>query len=191
MRAAAAAEGIDLFPVSTFRDFEAQLRIWNEKFRGRRPLYDRGGELLDYSTLNEPEIVSAILCWSAVPGASRHHWGTDIDVIDKASLPPGHASGLIPAEYGPGGPFEKLTGWLNANMPRFGFFRPYTVDRGGVSPEPWHLSYAPVSVPALEQLTESLLRTALLESEIEGKELVVQRLAEIHRRYVTSVDSFV
>ena len=27
----------------------------------------------------------------------------------------------------------------------FGFYRPYASDRGGVQPEPWHLSYAPVA----------------------------------------------
>ena len=33
-------------------------------------------------------------------------------------------------------------------MHAFGFFRPYTTDRGGVAPEPWHLSYAPVAARA-------------------------------------------
>ncbi len=37
----------------------------------------------------EAERVAAILVWSALPGASRHHWGTDCDVIDAAALPPG------------------------------------------------------------------------------------------------------
>ncbi len=31
----------------------------------------------------------------------------------------------------------------------FGFYRPYAVDRGGVHPEPWHLSYAPLAQQAL------------------------------------------
>ena len=33
--------------------------------------------------------IDAILCWSALPGGSRHHWGTDCDVIDAAALPAG------------------------------------------------------------------------------------------------------
>src|SRR5688572_28052758 len=63
MRAAAARDGIDLAPVSGFRDIAAQLRIWNEKYRGQRTLYDRNGQALDYASLNPPQIVEAILCW--------------------------------------------------------------------------------------------------------------------------------
>ena len=40
MRAAAQKDGIDMQPFSTFRDFNTQLRIWNHKFAGKKPLYD-------------------------------------------------------------------------------------------------------------------------------------------------------
>ena len=96
--------------------------------------------------LDEPAAVEAILLWSALPGASRHHWGTDVDVVDRSACPPGYRPQLMTAEFAPRGIFAKLDGWLAANMGHFGFFRPYTRDRGGVLPEPWHLSYAPVSV---------------------------------------------
>ena len=36
MRAAAAGQGIDLVPFSSFRDFDRQLSIWNAKARGER-----------------------------------------------------------------------------------------------------------------------------------------------------------
>ncbi len=45
MRDAARAEGIDLQAVSSFRDFDRQLVLWNRKWRGDRPLYDRSGAL--------------------------------------------------------------------------------------------------------------------------------------------------
>ena len=38
LRKAARAEGIDLKPVSSFRDFDRQLAIWNGKFSGERPM---------------------------------------------------------------------------------------------------------------------------------------------------------
>ena len=60
-------------------------------------------------------------------------------------MPAGYKLQVVPAEYHAGGPFHRLTTWLDAHMHAFGFFRPYTTDRGGVSPEPWHLSYAPVA----------------------------------------------
>jgi LAS superfamily LD-carboxypeptidase LdcB len=188
MRAAAADAGIDLVPVSSFRDFEAQLKIWNEKYRGERQLYDREGRPLEHSALNEPQLIEALLWWSAVPGASRHHWGTEIDVIDRLALPAGQGAKLLPAEFGPAGPFSRLNRWLDENMQVFGFFRPYRFFRGGVSPEPWHLSYGPVAQVALERLTVSVLRRALEERDVEGKAVVLSQLVEIHRRYVASVD---
>lgn len=188
MRRAAAEDGIDLLPVSSFRDFDAQVRIWNEKFQGRRALFDRNGRSLEASALETEALVDAILCWSAVPGGSRHHWGSDVDVIDRASVAAGASVRLLPEEF-TAGPFVPLNRWLAANMARFGFFRPYSTDQGGVAPEPWHLSYAPVAVPALEQLTEAVLRDALQGADLGGAEIVMKRLAQIHRRYVAAVDS--
>ena len=74
MKAHAAREGIDLAMVSGFRDFHAQQRIWDMKFRGERPLYDEHGNVRDRTAMSDEEAVDAILCWSALPGASRHHW---------------------------------------------------------------------------------------------------------------------
>ena len=96
MRAAAAADGIDLVAFSSFRDFDRQLAIWNGKFRGERPMQDRAGRPLDALALTPAERVAAILWWSALPGASRHHWGTDIDVMDAARCPPATASRSSP-----------------------------------------------------------------------------------------------
>ena len=161
MRDAAQRDGIELAARSSFRDFDTQLTIWNAKWSGERPLYDRQGRPLERRQLADSQAVDAILCWSAIPGGSRHHWGSDVDVIDAASVPPGYAVQLVPAEYARDGIFGRLSAWLDANMQRFGFFRPYRTDRGGVSPEPWHLSYAPVSLPALESLSLSMLRHVL------------------------------
>ncbi|HJS21779.1 MAG TPA: M15 family metallopeptidase [Steroidobacteraceae bacterium] len=189
MRSEATAAGFDLTPVSSFRDFDTQLRIWNEKYRGERALYGRDGRRLEHAALNETELVDAMLCWSAMPGASRHHWGTEIDVVDRLALAPGQAAKLLPIEYGPSGPFARLNSWLDAHMHCYGFFRPYHHDRGGVAPEPWHLSYAPVAERALERLTVAVLRAALEEGAVAGKAQLLNRLEDIHRRYVASVDS--
>ena len=145
MREAAARAGIDLVPASSFRDFATQVRIWNEKWTGRRPLHDRAGRPVEAARLTPKRRIEAILAWSAPPGGSRHHWGTEIDVYDRAALPDGARLGLVPAEYGPDGPFARLTAWLDAHMHRYGFHRPYVTDRGGVQPEPWHLSHFPTA----------------------------------------------
>jgi LAS superfamily LD-carboxypeptidase LdcB len=188
MRDAAAVDGIDLQVPSSFRDFATQLAIWNRKWVGERPLYDRAGRPIARQQLSDSEAVDAILCWSALPGGSRHHWGSDVDVIDASAIPAGYKVELLPAEYTEDGIFAKLTRWLDANMQQFGFFRPYRTDRGGVSPEPWHLSYAPVALPALESLSLSMLRHVLEASDIAGKPHVLARLPEIYTRYLLAVD---
>lgn len=188
MREAALQAGIDLVPFSSFRDFDRQLAIWNGKARGERPLHGADGELLDAANLDEPARVAAILCWSALPGASRHHWGTDFDVMDAAALPPGYRLQVIPEEYAPDGVFGRLHAWLETHAGRFGFYRPYSTWRGGVRPEPWHLSHAAVAAQALAQFSEATLREALQSVGLEGRATVERKLPELFARYVTNVD---
>ncbi|HSY09137.1 MAG TPA: M15 family metallopeptidase [Steroidobacteraceae bacterium] len=185
---AARAAGIELAIVSSFRDFERQVAIWNAKFTGERQLLDRDGRALAHAQLSERALIDAILIWSALPGASRHHWGTDIDVVDRAAVAPDYRPQLVPAEFASDGPFAHLDAWLAANMAAFGFFRPYTTDRGGVQPEPWHLSFAPLAEPALAALTPQVLSAALCASAVRGRDAVLARLPEIHARYVTAID---
>lgn len=187
LKAAALEAGIDLAIASAFRDFGAQLRIWNMKYRGERPLYDEDGKPRDHSSLDAEALVSAILCWSALPGASRHHWGTDIDVIDRAAMPDGYRYRLVPEEFAADGVFARLNDWLADNIARFDFFQPYAEFRGGVQREPWHLSFAPVATAALGLLTPRLIAAALADSELLGKDTVLPRLAEIHRTYVANI----
>ncbi|MGC3981707.1 MAG: M15 family metallopeptidase [Steroidobacteraceae bacterium] len=188
MRDAAARDGIDLQSRSAFRDFDTQLLIWNRKWRGERTLYNRDGKVLEHASLSPPALLDAILTWSAVPGGSRHHWGSEIDLIDAAAVPAGYQVQLVPAEYAADGLFARLSAWLDANATKFGFFRPYRTDRGGVSPEPWHLSYAPVAMRALEALSLAMLRRLLEESEIEGKSQILARLPEIYTRFLLAID---
>ena len=188
LREAAAREGFDLCLVSSFRDFDRQVGIWNAKFRGERPLLDRNSRPLDAAKLDERAKVDAILLWSALPGASRHHWGSDFDVIDRAAVEPGFRPQLTVDEFTGEGPFARLNDWLGLNLARFAFFRPYQTDRGGVHPEPWHLSYAPVAGVALTGLTLDVLYEAVDKSEMLGREHVLTRLPEIHAKYVMAVD---
>lgn len=189
LRSAARADGIDLTIVSAFRAFRRQEALWNGKFTAERPLYDRSGAEVSRADLaDDAALVDAILIWSALPGASRHHWGTDFDVADLAAVPAGYRPQLVPQEYAVGGCFEKLDRWLTANMGKYGFFRPYRRDRGGVQPEAWHLSFAPVALPALESLSLEVLREAISGAQMWGREAVLARLPELYERYVRTVD---
>jgi LAS superfamily LD-carboxypeptidase LdcB len=188
LRRAALAAGFDLMPASSFRDFARQLAIWNAKYSGTMPLYDASGRALEAAQLTPPERVAAILQWSALPGASRHHWGTDLDLIDRKAAGKGYRVQLTAAEFTAPGPFAPLAQWLEANAPRFGFFRPYRGVLSGVRPEPWHFSFAPVAEPARRALSAGVLRETLSAASLLGGEYVLERLDELHARYVASID---
>lgn len=189
LRAAAARDGIDLVAASSFRDFARQLAIWNAKCRGERELRGRDGQLLDAATLDEDSLVEAILQWSALPGTSRHHWGTDFDVIDRAAMPAGYRVQFITEEFAPGGVFHHLDRWLDGHAGDYGFYRPYGSYRGGVQPEPWHLSHAPVATAAEAQFSVDVLREALDASDILARGAVQHLLPQIIQRFVQNVDA--
>jgi LAS superfamily LD-carboxypeptidase LdcB len=191
LRAAALADGIDLLPIASFRPFEAQVRIWNRKFSGAAPLYDRDGRARDFAALAPEDRVRAILGWSGLPGASRRHWGTDIDVFDRAALPPGYKTRLLPDEAAPGGVFARLHAWLDRHIERYGFYRPYGSDRGGMYPEPWHLSHAASAQAALVAYRAQgidLLAQVVGASDMQGRALVLSMLPEIFTKHVLNED---
>jgi LAS superfamily LD-carboxypeptidase LdcB len=188
LRRAALADGFDLVPQSSFRDFSRQLMIWNQKFSGAKPMVDAAGLPLDASKLDAAERVAAILLWSALPGASRHHWGTDVDLIDRHAVARGFAVQLTPQEFAPGGPFAALSEWLTDNAARFGFFRPFRGVLSGVQPEPWHFSFAPIAENARRRLTPGVLHRAITAAPLLGKDAVLARLDELHARYVAAID---
>lgn len=189
MRAAARQGGFDLAPLSSFREFDRQRAIWNAKYRGERRAVDRRGRPLDMAALAPGERVEAILLWSALPGASRHHWGTDVDVADGGVIAKGYEPRLETGEFRRGGPFAPLSAWLERHMHRFGFYRPYTRRGRGVQPEPWHLSFAPVSRQALPMMTVELLAGAIRGSGVDGEAEILARLPAILERYVRDVDA--
>lgn len=192
----AAFAGFDLMAVSTFRPFEEQLQIWNNKAQGKRALLSDEGEPLDFNSLSKEEVVFRILRWSALPGASRHHFGTDIDVIDKNGLNenPDYKVQLVPAEYASDGIFGGLSAWLDeriSNGEAFGFYRPYDVDRKGVAPEMWHLSLRPVANDYLQLFSFDEFKQ-FLESdayeEMELREIVLDNAQKIYDQFVVNVN---
>jgi len=183
--------GFDLRILSGFRSFEDQLSIWNRKATGKRAVLNSDAAPIDITTLSERELILAILRWSALPGASRHHWGTDLDVYDAAAKPEGYEIELIPEEVNAGGMFGPLHAWLDERIAAdtaFGFFRPYDRDRGGVAPERWHLSHVPVAERYLLALTPECLRETVQQADMALKESVLEYLDEIFERFVMNIN---
>ncbi len=188
LQQAAKLQGFNLQPASSFRDFDRQLAIWNGKFSGERPMFDREGRPLDGGVLTVAERCEAILRWSALPGASRHHWGSDLDIYDPDLLPAGVKLRLEPQEYLSGGYFAALTAWLDQHMEQFDFYRPYAHDRGGVAIEPWHLSFRPLAREAERLLTPDLVLASWKGRTVAGSSWLIPQLPTIFRRYIGNVD---
>ena len=184
LKAAAAIEGFDLQIISGFRSYERQLMIWNEKASGKRILLDDLNHPLDIDLLTDKQLIFAILRWSALPGFSRHHWGTDMDIWDAAAVPADYQLKLIASEYAPGAPFYDLSCWLRQYSKDFGFEMPYSVDRGGVAREPWHLTYAPLAKRFEEILDLSYVRSTIDVHTLVLGDAVIEHLDEIFFRFI-------
>ena len=177
-------QGIELKLVSAFRSFEKQQIIWNDKVAGKRKILDDNGSELDPGKLTEKELLYAILRFSALPGASRHHWGTDLDVFDAQIKSKKDVQLTVQESLED---FSSLNNWLDQNMDDFGFYRPYAQDQGGVSQEPWHLSYYPHSKTLFNQYSFEVFKENIQRSQIGLKGLVLSELDEIFRKFVINI----
>lgn len=139
---AAGKEGIALNIISGTRNFQRQKEIWEGKWarfaKATPKAKDRALKILEYSSM---------------PGSSRHHWGTDIDLND-----------LNNKSFEKGGQHEKMYKWLAVHAHEYGFCQPYTAGRPtGYREEKWHWSYTPLSRYFLEQY-----KNTLSEADITG-----------------------
>jgi LAS superfamily LD-carboxypeptidase LdcB len=184
---AAKIAGFELAIASSFRDFDRQLIIWNNKFSGIRPVYNNQQQVVNLNTLKDIDKCMAIMLYSALPGASRHHLGTDLDVFDKAAVNDDYQLQLTPIEYEQGGPFAPLSNWLDTHLTEFGFYRPYQYDLGGVAPERWHISHIKQSQLLVNTLSEQALFECIKNSELLGKQAILDNLPIIYKRFVTNV----
>ena len=157
MREAAASEKIKIEVVSAFRSFQRQKEIFEGKY-----------ERFTASGLTPLAAIEKIIEYSTIPGTSRHHWGTDIDIIDGNAARP--SSVLQAKNFHGNGPYCKMKEWLNKHAESFGFFEVYTdrPDRKGFEYEPWHFSYAPVSISMLQAYQNLDLKTVFQEENIKG-----------------------
>ncbi|MAP54286.1 M15 family metallopeptidase [Altibacter sp.] len=157
MKQEAAAEGITIEVVSAYRSFQRQKEIFEGKYRR---FTDQG--------LSPSEAITKIIEYSTIPGTSRHHWGTDLDLIDSSVPRPQNV--LQPEHFHGTGPFCRLKEWMNRHANTFGFYEVYTdnAHRKGFKYEPWHFSYAPVSIPMLKAYKKLDVQKILQEEKILG-----------------------
>ena len=188
LKAAAAEEGFDLCICSAYRSFDRQRVIWNDKLSGLRSVLDQFSNPVDLNQLSDWQKIEAVLRWSALPGTSRHHWGTDFDVYDAAAMVDGYQIRLVPEECQGTGIFAPMHDWLNGALAKTqnDFYRPYAVDRGGVAPELWHLSYRPIADSYAEQFSIPIITQQLVnDGQLMYLDIVLEHIDEIIERFVT------
>ncbi len=184
LKDAAAAEGFELRIESAYRPFERQLSIWNRKARGKLPLLSAEGVPMERPQ-DEEELMYAILTWSALPGASRHHLGTDLDVVDGRACPEGYEVQLTPEECsGMFAAFHKFLDERFATDGAFGFDRVFVPGRGKIRPEGWHIAHMPTSRKRLEHFSLDTLRKIYEASDMACKQVVLARLPQLAEEYI-------
>ena len=136
MHHSAKKRGIKLVIRSATRNFEAQKSIWEDKWTGNRTIED--GTKANEKYPDPQKRALKILEYSSMPGSSRHHWGTDIDI------------NMFENKYFESGEGLTVYTWLNKHADQFGFCQPYTEKseaepRTGYNEEKWHWTYLPLS----------------------------------------------
>jgi LAS superfamily LD-carboxypeptidase LdcB len=178
--------GFDIKICSAFRSFERQLFIWNGKASGMRPVMDPFGKAINIQELSSWQKIQALLRWSALPGASRHHWGTDFDIFDANAMPENYQIQLTPEEVQGDGLFAPMHDWLDDYLKseKTNFYRPYALDKGGIAPERWHLSYRPLADQYAQMLNIDVLSSRLKDSNLILLDVVLEYLDDIFQRYI-------
>ena len=141
--------GISLDIASSYRSFYRQLQIFDDKFFLRRATLDAEEKPLDLSKFSLEQKCEAILRFSAIPGMSRHHFGTDFDIYSKSLLPLNCKLQLTAYEYAEGNYFYPLEQWLAHNLEKFGFYRPFN-GNSLIAYEPWHISFKEEALAFIE-----------------------------------------
>ena len=142
LQEAAKKDGFSPYVISSYRSFNHQKSIWDRKYNK----FTKNG-------LSPQKAIEKIILYSTIPGTSRHHWGTDLDIIDgKVGIVD---NPLNEKHFNKGGVYHPFKLWLNENAHKFDFYEVYTNDkkRKGFAYEPWHFSYKPISCVMLNQYT--------------------------------------
>ncbi len=180
-------DNIQIAILSGYRNFDRQLTIWNQKWQGLRDILSNDGEKLDPTSMSDLDKFKAIAHWSALPGLSRHHWGTDFDIFDGAAILSGHSAQLTLDEFSNHGVCASLNNWLDKNLEEFGFFRPYKTYQQGVAAEPWHISCQAISQPIMQSFNKAACKNHLKNTNIQANDFIQQEFESYYQNYFLNI----
>ncbi len=165
--------GFKLEIKSSTRNFENQKNIWEKKWIGTTILEDN----TKASDIADPVArARKILLYSSMPGTSRHHWGTDIDINAFVN------------SYFEKGMGKKLYKWMTKNANKYGFCQVYNSKKirpNGYNEEKWHWSYMPVA-SQLMKIAEVQLKNDMIKG-FKGSETAIE--IDMVKNYVTSINT--
>jgi len=146
MRKEARRQGVKIRVISAYRDFDHQNKIWKRKYK---KFIAKG--------FSSKGAVKKVKEYTAIPGTSRHHWGTDVDLSNGETRFTNHKR-------------NKFTNWMDSNAHKFGYYRVYTNNklRSGYNYESWHYSYRKLAKPMLEQYIKLDIIKELRKQKIKG-----------------------
>jgi LAS superfamily LD-carboxypeptidase LdcB len=175
--------GFTIYINSAFRDFSSQKYIWESKFGGQRLVE---GKNLKKTFPDERARALKILEYSSMPGTSRHHWGTDIDLGYNKNI-----NQMLTNSAFESGEGLQFYNWMKKHASDYGFCQPYKESpekrnadiKFGYHEEKWHWSYKPLSDGYLKTYldhAEKLTPTGFTGSSAAA-ELYLDYVQNIHK----------
>ena len=159
--------GMNIRVVSSYRSFNHQNLIWTRKYKRYRA-----------QKFSSQGAVQRNIRYTAIPGSSRHHWGTEIDVVNgsiKTSRYP-----LSTKNFHGYGIYKSFREWMDSNAHKYGYYQVYTNDytRRGFKYEPWHYSFAELGKPMLKEYRERGVEDRLKYQELLGRRYFTDNFIE-------------
>ena len=174
LKAKAAQDGWTLVLVSGHRSFWTQVVIWNSR-------YDEIAKADPQST--EKQRVQGVMEYVDLPGLSRHHWGTELDISEKSLRGQlFHVTPDLPQRV------KDFYQWMEVNAPAFGFCKTYRGGAGAIHDEPWHWSYLPFSCLYQKQFQTIRDFTPIQQQMVKGSGYILRHFSQIYRWQAQSVD---
>lgn len=166
-------DGWDLILVSGYRSFNYQTRLWNME-------YDQTFKEPD---LTEEQKIERVLDYTSLPGLSRHHWGTELDISERSLR-----GQLFKDDPKLPKKVRDFYEWMEENAPRYGFCKTYNGTSGVINDEPWHWSFKAYSRIYERQLQGLSDFSMIFDPSVEGYDYVREHFSHIYEREMQSVD---